>query len=87
MAVRFVLNDACDAHQPREGLGDGVHSGAHRCRPALAEAGDAAHNEARVLGVKRLPAKAETVHDARAVVLDDNVGGGEQRVELGLARL
>ena len=63
-----------DRHQPAHALGDLVDTGPAGIGAVLAEARDAAVDDARVDLSDRLVVDAEPVLDVGAVVLDDNVG-------------
>ena len=70
-----------DGHDPAESLGDLVDAGAPGVGSVLAEAGDAAVDDARVAGAAGVVVDAEASLDVGAVVLDDDVGALDQGEE------
>ena len=66
---------AGDRHQPAHALRDLVDAGPALVGTVLAEAGDAAVDDARVDLLHRLVIDAELVLDGRLEVLDDDIGG------------
>ena len=82
---------ACKAHEPGRGLRDGIKQGALREWPRLAEARQRREDEPRVGLVQAFPAEAHRVERPRAVVLDHDVGPGDEPLEdgsgLGMARI
>ena len=83
-----VAGESVDGHDAAEALGDLVDAGAPGVGAVLAEAGDAAVDDAGVAGAAGGVVDAEAAFDVGAVVLDDDVGAldeGEEDVDgLGL---
>src|SRR5207302_1168475 len=71
---RALTRQAGDRHQPAHALGDLVDTRPLRIRPALAEPGNAAIDNAWVDLLHRLVINAEPVFYLRAEILDDDVG-------------
>ena len=71
---RPLARQAGDRHQPAHALGDLVDPRPLGIGPALAEAGDAAIDDARVDLLDRLVIDAEAEFHLRAEILDDDVG-------------
>ena len=78
---RPLARKAGDRHEAAHALGDLVDARAVAVRPGLAEAGDAAVDDARVDRRKRLVVDAQALFDARAIVLDDDVGVWRELLE------
>jgi hypothetical protein len=71
---RPLARQAGDRHQASHALGDLVDPGAALIGPVLAEAGNAAVDDARVDLLHRLVVDAEPVLDRGLEVLDDDIG-------------
>ena len=69
---------AGDAHKPAHALGDQVEAAALGVGPGTAEARDLAVDQARVGLPEALVAQPQALHGALAVVLDDDVGVGQE---------
>ena len=75
--------NAVDRHDSAEPLGDLIDAGSGGIGSVLAEAGDAAVDDARIDRPASLVVDSEAVLDIGAVVLDDHVGGfGEAQEDL-----
>ena len=70
---RSAVGFAGDAHDAARRLHGDVETALAGARPGLAEGGDRAIDQARLLGAERLVAQPEAVHHARAVVFQDDV--------------
>ena len=73
-AHRALAGQAGDAHQAAHALRDLVDAGAGAVGPGLAEAADAAIDQARVDRVDVVPGDLQPVLHVGAHVLDDHVG-------------
>ena len=71
---RPLARQAGDRHQPAHALRDLVDPGPLRIGPGLAEAGDAAIDDARVDLLDRLVIDAEAEFHLGAEILDDDIG-------------
>src|SRR6202040_3506912 len=71
---RPLTRQAGDRHQPAHALGDLVDTRALRVRPALAEPGNAAIDDAGIDLLHRLVIDAEPIFHLGAEILDDDVG-------------
>src|SRR5207253_4539921 len=80
-AYRPLARDTRDRHQPAHTLGDLVDTRAVPVRAALAEAGDAAVDDARVDRSQCLVVDAQPFLHTRAVVLHDDVGVARELLE------
>ena len=80
-ARRRAAGMAGDAHDAAHALHHHVVGGLLRIRPGVAEARGRGIDQPRVLRMQRLPAIAQLLHRARAEVLDQHVGLGQQLIE------
>ena len=78
---RSLARNTGDRHQPAHALGDLIDTRAVAVRPVLAEAGDAAVDQARVDGPQALVVDAEALLHARPVVFHHDVGVSRQLLE------
>ena len=77
-AHRWAVVEAGDVAQAAHRLAHGAEARLVLHRPGLAEARQAHHYQARVERVQHVPAQAEFFQHARAEVLDQDVGVGQQ---------
>src|SRR5437764_10285753 len=84
---RHMAALAIDAERARQGLRHDVERRLVPQRALEAKAADRAVDEARVDSRQRLVAKPEPVHDARAVILDEDVRVGNETAQDVGARL
>ncbi len=84
---RPLAGQAGDRHEPAHALRDLIEAGTAAIGTVLAEAGDAAIDDARIDRAQRLVVDAEAMLDVGAVVLDQHVGLRRHAPQDLLARL
>src|ERR1700730_2350613 len=75
---RWAVRFAVDAERPGQGLHDDVEGGAVAQRPGHAEPRDRTIDEPRIDGGQWLISQPQAIHDARAIVFNENVAFGRK---------